>query len=178
MVDACIILADSPSALVELFGISIVERLLRTLQRCEIKRAIILSSTADVIGREIARPSWARAQIDVEVRNRDSRLVTVDQIVDVWPTSGQPLLVVRGDTVLDIRLLRLLVTQSSTTALIDSAPAPELQVLVASAPKSNQEKFCGAALFQHEWALARSGSWENAVANGLAERTVAALDVA
>src|SRR2546422_10471608 len=54
MVDACIILADSSDALIELCGISILERLLRTLQRCEIKRAIVLSSTKDVIAREVA----------------------------------------------------------------------------------------------------------------------------
>ena len=178
MVDACIILADSPTALVELCGISILERLLRTLQRCGIKRAIILSSTADVIDRETTRPSWARAQIDVTVRNREAGAVTMDQVVDLWPNPAQLLLVVRGDAVFDIRLLRLLASQSSTTALVDSAVPPEFQSLVASAPKTSRGKFCGAALFRYEWAVAQMGSLEEAVVNGLAERTVAALDVA
>ena len=177
MVDACIILADSPGALVELCGISILERLLRALQRCEIKRAIIVSSAADVIAREVARPSWARAQIDATVRNREPGAVAVEQIVDVWPNSEKLLLVIRGDAVLDIRLLRLLATHSSTSALIDSAVPPELQSLVASAPKTIRGKFCGAALVQYDWAVAQSGSFDHAVANGLAQRTVAALDV-
>jgi hypothetical protein len=178
MVDGCIILADSPGALVELCGISILERLLRTLQRCEIKRAIILSSTADVIARAVARPSWARAQIDVTVRNRKPGAVTVEQIVDVWPKSEKLLLVIRGDAVLDIRLLRPLATKSSTRALIDSAVQPELQSLVASAPTTIRGKFCGAALVHYDWAVAQSGSFDDAVAIGLAQRTVAALDVA
>ena len=143
MVDASIILADGPAALVELCGISILERLLRTLQRCGIKRAIVLSTTPKLIAEHLAQPSWARAQIEVTVRNRESGVVTVDQIVDVWPKSAQLLLLVRGDAVFDIRLLRLLSTQRSTTALVDSAVPPELELLVASAPNTSRGKFCG-----------------------------------
>jgi NDP-sugar pyrophosphorylase family protein len=178
MVDASIILADGPVALAELCGISILERLLRTLQRCGIKRAIVLSTTPKLIAEQLAQPSWARAQIEVTVRDRESGVVTVDQIVDVWPKSAQLLLLVRGDAVFDIRLLRLLSTQSSTTALVDSAVPPELQSLAASAPNTSRGKFCGAALFRSEWAVAQSGSFDEVVANGLAQRTVAALDVA
>ena len=47
MVNECVILADDPSALVELCGISTLERLLRTLQRCGIERATVLSNTPD-----------------------------------------------------------------------------------------------------------------------------------
>jgi 1L-myo-inositol 1-phosphate cytidylyltransferase / CDP-L-myo-inositol myo-inositolphosphotransferase len=178
MVDACIILADSPGTLVELCGVSILERLLRMLQRCGFKRAIILSNTPDIIHRHPRRPSWARAQLDVTVRNRESGAVTAEQIVDVWPKPAQLLLVIRGDTVFDIRLLRLLATQSATAALVDSAVPAQFQSLVVSAPKTSLGKFCGAALFQYEWALAQSGSLDGAVANGLAETTVAALDLA
>jgi len=178
MVDECIILADGPGALVRLCGISILERLLRILQRCGIKRATILSSNADLIGREVSRPSWARAQIDVMVRNRESGIVTMDQILNVWPKPGQALLVVRGDTIFDIRLLRLLSTQSLTTALVDSAVPSELQSLVASVPDTSRGKFGGASLVHYEWALAQSGSFDKVIANGLDQRTVAALDVA
>src|SRR6266568_4697432 len=125
MVDECIILAESPPALVELCGISVLERLLRTLQRCGITRAIILSSTADVIAREVASSSsWAREQIHVTVRSREPGDVTVEQIVDVWPPRGQSLLVLRGDTVFDARLLRVLAAQKQSAVLIDRAPTP------------------------------------------------------
>jgi len=88
MVRDCFVLADAPGALVELCGISILERFLRTLQRCGIKRAIVLSTTPKLIAEHLAQPSWARAQIEVTVRNRESGVVT-DQIVDVWPKSAQ-----------------------------------------------------------------------------------------
>jgi len=45
MVRDCFVLADAPSALVELCGISILERLLRMLQRCGVSRATILAAT-------------------------------------------------------------------------------------------------------------------------------------
>ncbi len=51
----CVILADCPGALIELCGISTLERLLRTLQRCGIERATILSSTSERIAEELAR---------------------------------------------------------------------------------------------------------------------------
>ena len=40
----CVIIADSPGALVTLCGVSILERLLRTVQRSGIKRATVLSN--------------------------------------------------------------------------------------------------------------------------------------
>ena len=178
MVDTCIILADSPDVLVELCGISILERLLRTLQRCEIKRAIILSSRADVVGRALARRSWARAQIDVTVCNDGPVAVTMERIVDVWPKPVKLLLVVRGDTVLDIRLLRLLATQTKSAVLVDRAPPPgsALQELVVSAPA--MEKLCGAAVIDYQWARTQTGSFEENLITAMTTQQIAAIDVA
>jgi phosphatidylglycerophosphate synthase len=164
MVDACIILADHSDALVELCGISILERLLRTLQRCQITRAIILSSTADVIAREVARPSWARAQVEVTVRSREPGMVTMKQIVDAWPKPSQLLLIVRGDIVFDIRLLRLLATQTKSAVMIDSG--------------SETEKFCGAAVVDYQWAVTQTGPFEATLLKDVATQQVAAVDVA
>src|SRR6267143_22282 len=80
----CVIIADSPGALVELCGISILERLLRTLQRCGIKRATILSSTPKLITEPLTKPSWPRAQLDITLRGRPDAPAPVDQIVRVW----------------------------------------------------------------------------------------------
>src|SRR6266496_2095144 len=120
MVEECVILAEATAALVELHGISVLERLLRTLQRCGFQRATILSSTADVIARKVASsPSWAREQIDVTVRNREPGAVTVEQIVDLWPRRAESLVVLRGDIVFDARLLRVLAAQNQSAVLID-----------------------------------------------------------
>src|SRR6266404_5999518 len=127
----CVIIADSPGALVELCGISILERLLRTLQRCGVKRATVLSSTPKLISESLAQPSWPRAQLDLRVCRRSDELLTVEQIVDVWPEAAQLLLVVRADAVFDIRLLRFLLTQNSTAGLVDSSVPVQFESLVA-----------------------------------------------
>ncbi len=88
MVNECVILADDPSALVELCGISTLERLLRTLQRCGIERATVLSSTPEPIAKELAALSWARAQLHVTLRTRPAGAVTMEQIVDNWPRNS------------------------------------------------------------------------------------------
>lgn len=174
----CVIIADSPGALVELCGISILERLLRTLQRCGIKRATVLSSSPKLITASLTKRSWPRAQLDITVRGRPDGSVTVEQIVDVWPDATQLLLVLRGDTVFDNRLLHFLSAQSSVAALVDTAVPPRLEPLVASAADMSRGKLCGAALLQHDWALAQSGSFDKTVREGLEQGVVAAVDIA
>jgi phosphatidylglycerophosphate synthase len=159
----CIILADGPSALLELSGISIVERLLRTLQRCGITRATVLSGTPKLMEEHMARPSWARAEVEVTVRSRSNELVTIEQIVDVWPKAQQVILVVRGDYVFDSRLLKLLTAQTSAAALVDSA---------------NRGELCGASLISRSWAVTQSGSLDDALHLGSKSGLIAVLDVA
>lgn len=174
----CLILADSPGALVELCGISILERLLRTLQRCGITRATVLSSTPRLIAEQLAQPSWPRAQLNLTVRNRPSGPVTVEQIVDVWPELAQKLLVLSGNAVFDYRLLPLVADQNSLAVLVDSAVPPRLQPLVSFAPNTIRGKLCGAVLLTREWALSQSGSLDQALCRGLEQNSVITLDVA
>src|SRR5437899_2704027 len=88
MCHECVIIAVNSGALVELCGVSILERLLRTLQRCGIKRATVLTSTPE-ISESLAQPSWPRTQLDVKICHRPDELVTVEQIVDIWPETAQ-----------------------------------------------------------------------------------------
>ncbi|HEU5238808.1 MAG TPA: CDP-alcohol phosphatidyltransferase family protein [Pyrinomonadaceae bacterium] len=181
MVNECVILADSPGALTELCGISTLERLLRTLQRCGIKRATILSSTPDPVAKELARPSWARAQLNLKVRTRPDGPVKLDQIIDIWPRNSKAtplLLVVPADSVFDPRLLRALVSQGAPAALVDSGVRrPNLQTLIALAPDSPRGKLCGPVLLEYDWASAQDGLLEESLRNGLEHDTLAALDV-
>src|ERR1700755_3708306 len=96
MISECIILADSHGTLIELCGVSTLERLLRTLQRCGIERATVLSSTPKAIAQELAVPSWARAQLSLTLRTRPGGPLKLEQIVDVWPRDSDaiPLLLV------------------------------------------------------------------------------------
>jgi phosphatidylglycerophosphate synthase len=181
MAEQCVILADSPSALVELCGISALERLLRTLQRGGLDQAIVLSSTREPIARELARPSWARAGLDLTLQSRAGGPVTIEQIVDLWPRNSggsELLLVVPGDVVCDSRLLQLLVSQNESGALVDSAVPRKLSRLTASAPDTKRGKLCGPAIMRREWALAQTGTLEEGLRRGLEQQTVTALDVA
>src|SRR4030095_5163057 len=106
MVNEGCIPADDPSAVVELCGISTLERLLRTLQRCGIERVTVLSSTPDPIAKELARPSWARAQLSLTLRTRPAGPVRLEQIVDLWPRNSDAiplLLVIPADSVFEPR---------------------------------------------------------------------------
>jgi phosphatidylglycerophosphate synthase len=178
MVCECVVLADCPGALIDLCGISTLERLLRTLQRCGIERATILSSASERIAKELARPSWPRAQLALALRTRPDGVLRIEQIVDIWPDAAQLLLVVRGDAVFDSRLLQLLATQRSPAVLVDSAVPSKLQPLVAQAPNAPGAKFCGAALLQRDWVSTQSGPLERAMNNGLEQDALATVDVA
>jgi len=180
MVNECVILAESPDTLIELCGISALERLLRTLQRCGIERATVLSSTPNAIAQELAAPSWARAQLHVTIRVRPGGAVTIEQIVDNWPDNRSEtplLLIVPAHSVFDPRLLRALVAQDSPAALVDSGVGPRIQALGASAPDTAGGKLCGPVLLENDWASARSGSFEQVLRGGLEDHSLPALDV-
>jgi 1L-myo-inositol 1-phosphate cytidylyltransferase / CDP-L-myo-inositol myo-inositolphosphotransferase len=173
----CVVLADCPGALIELCGISMLERLLRTLQRCGIERATILSSTSEPIAEELARPSWPRAELALTLRTRPKGALRIEQIADIWPATAQLLLVVRGDVVFDRRLLQLLATQSSPAVLVDSDVPSKLQPLVAEAPDAPGAKLCGAALLQRDWVSSQIDPLEKAITDGLEQNAIAAVDV-
>src|SRR5215831_20250998 len=180
MVNECVILADDPSALVELCGISTLERLLRTLQRCGIERATVLSSTPDQIAEELARPSWARAQLSVTLRTRQTGPVRLEQIVEVWPRNSDAiprLLVVPAGSVFDPRLLHALVSQNAPTVLLDSGVRPRIQAHIGSAPDTARGKLCGPALLEYDWASAQTGLLEEGLRSGLGYDCLGALDV-
>lgn len=178
MTRECIVLADAPDALIKLCGISLLERLLRTLQRCGFKTAIVSSSTPEAIEEELAGPFWARAQLEWEIRARPAGVVTVEQIVDLWPSSAERLLIVPADSVIDQRLLRVLASSGESSVLVDSAVPARFNSLVASAPATKCGKLCGPAVLQKEWAHSRTGPLQDALQAGLVDQTLVPADVA
>ena len=178
MIDQCLVLADTTGALAKLCGISVLERLLRTLQRCGFRTAIVLARNGDAIQGEIARPPRPRDQIAVTVREKEHGPVMIKEIVDLWPKGEELLLVLRGDTVFDDRLLRLLATQTRSAVLVDRTPPPDLQKLVGSAPEMAGAKYCGAAVLNNNWAEGQAGTFEESLHTGLAKQHFAEVDVA
>src|SRR5687767_14745391 len=106
-----LILADAPEALVELFGISLLERLLRIAQRLGFRDALILSKTPDEIATHLAKPSWARSQLALDFRPREADPVLIS---DVAPGTERILLVSAG-FYYDARLLKALAENATTT---------------------------------------------------------------
>jgi len=138
-----VILADAPGAFGVLFGISILERLLRVVQRLAFREAIILSNSAEEIAAHLAKPSWARADVAVSFRSRGAGAVRVS---DVAIGAGR-VLVVSAGFYYDARLLKALAEQTATTLLIDSAPPPESVALW----KGEGGVFRAAALLEGDW---------------------------
>jgi len=133
-----IILADAPDALVELFGISLLERLLRTAQRLGFREAVIVTATPAEISAHLAKPSWARAEVALNFRSREPGPFLVDKVV----VGNERTLVVSASFYFDARLLKTLAGQPVTTVLVDSAPPAETVQLW----RERGLEFSGAAL--------------------------------
>src|SRR4051794_26161523 len=113
-----VILADAPDAFVELFGISLLERLLRIAQRLGFREALIVSTTPEKIAGHLAKPSWARAEIALNFRTREPGPVSLSTVV----SGNERTLIVSAGFYYDARLLKALAEQTRTTVLVDSAP--------------------------------------------------------
>ena len=144
-----IILADAPDAFVELFGVSMLERLLRVAQRLGFRNALIVSNTPDAIAAHLGKPSWARAQVALDFRRRETDPLLIN---DVAPAAEHILLVSAG-FYYDARLLKALSGTETTTLLVDSDP-PFLSRPLWKNVSNDGVHFRVAALLEREW-LAR-----------------------
>src|SRR4051812_31509940 len=138
-----LILADAPEPLVELFGVSLLERLLRIAQRIEFREAVILSKTPAEIAAHLAKPSWARADMALNFRSRESGPVLIREVA----TGTERTLLVSAGFYYDARLLQTLAAQNATTLLVDSAPPRQTVPLW----RKEGVDFRGAALLHRDW---------------------------
>lgn len=138
-----LILADTPSALRMLFGISLLERLLRMVKRLGFREALILSNSPDEVAAPLAKPSWARAGVALSFRPRIAGAVRVSEVA----TGADRVLVVSAGFYYDARLLKTMAEQNATTLLVDSAPPSEGVDLW----KDQGGVFGAAALVENDW---------------------------
>jgi phosphatidylglycerophosphate synthase len=143
-----ILVADAPDALVQLCGVNLLERSLRILQRLGYCRAIIFSSTPEIIGTELAKCSWARQQITVQVLASPANSVTSSLVLQQG--QAERFLFVPASVYCDGRLLAALGSRESSAALIDSNP-PQVARHIVRNP-------CGPALMTRDFLLACSDS--------------------
>jgi phosphatidylglycerophosphate synthase len=123
-----ILIADEPDASTELCGVNLVERLLRILQRLGFRHARVFSSTPEMIGAELAKPSWARAGIAVQLVPTDAHPLTVGSILEQGPQ--ERFLILPANVYCDARLINALSNRNAPTALVDSDPPMMVQRLV------------------------------------------------
>ena len=137
-----LILADAPDALCTLFGISLVERLLRIMQRLGFRKAVIISDSEEVAA-HLTAPSWARADVALSFHRKNAKAVSVNEISADFDRT----LVVSAGFYYDARLLKTLAEQKATTVLVDSAPPPDCTRLWR-----NESPALGvAALLHRDW---------------------------
>jgi len=141
-----ILIADAPEALTELCGVNLLERLLRILQRLGFRRAIVFSTTPEIVGAELAKRSWAREQITVHLAPDAIGPLTAHLLLEQSPS--ERFLIVPANIYCDARLLATLCAKDSSAALVDSNP-PEFACPFVRNP-------CGPALITRGFLVAFS----------------------
>jgi phosphatidylglycerophosphate synthase len=172
-----VILADAPAALIELCGISLLERLLRTLQRAGVRQAVLVSSTPEALEQELARPSPPRSEIAFTFQRRNAGPVTIEEICGAG-SEDDTLLVLPGDAVWDDRLISLLITKKEPAVLVDSAPPPSVETFITQMPATTRGRLSGAAVLRRAWMSGESGPFYEILRRTLDERGLPLLDIA
>src|SRR6266567_5506471 len=141
-----ILIADAPEALIELCGVNLLERLLRILQRLGFRRAIIFSTTPEIVATELAKRSWARDRITAHLVSDAIGPLTPELVLE--QSLSERFLIVPANIYCDARLLAALCAKDSSAALVDSNP-PEFARSLSRNP-------CGPALVTREFLFALS----------------------
>jgi phosphatidylglycerophosphate synthase len=115
-----ILIADAPEALIEVCGVNFLERLLRILQRLEFRSAIVFSTTPEIVGPQLAKRSWAREKVIVDLVPRANEPLTAQLLLD--QIRSDHFLIIPGNIYCDARLLAALCAKGSPAALVDSNP--------------------------------------------------------
>ena len=174
----CLVLAGHAAVSVKLCGLSLFERSLRALQAVGFTRALILTDSQELISEapRILSPHWTKIACTFSLRPTGP--VTLEQLAAVWPENCPELLVLRGDSVFDPRLLRLLRGEGSSAALVDSAVPAKFHPLVLSTSMTKRGRFCGAAVLSRDWLSDRNGPFEDAICAALDNGSLASFDAA
>jgi len=143
-----ILIADVPEALIELCGVNLLERLLRILQRLGFRKAVVFSTTPEIIGAELGKRSWAREQVVADLVPRANEPLTAQLLLEQIPLDH--FLIIPGNIYCDARLLAALCAKQSPAALVDSDPPEFARSLILNP--------CGPALVTKDFLSAFSST--------------------
>src|SRR5262245_22319457 len=149
-----LIVADSPEALTDLCGISLLERMRRIALQLGFREAMILSNSVKAMATHVANESWRHADVSLTFRERTGAKVTVGDILDCVAvlrvaSAGRTLVVFAG-FYCDERLLRSLSDAQTNSVLIDSDPPSIIAPLLENSDGHPTRLLC-AALLSSEW---------------------------
>jgi len=148
-----LIVADSPEALTDLCGISLLERMRRVVLHLGFRRAMILSNSVKAIATHVAKQSWHRSDLSLTFRERRGAKVTVGEIVDSLAAmkvrSDGRIIIVFASFYCDGRLLCSLAQARINSALIDSDP-PSIIAPLLEGSDARGRLFC-ATMLSSEW---------------------------
>ena len=178
-----LIVADSPEALTDLCGISLLERMRRVALQLGFHEAMILSNSVQTMATHVANESWRRADMSLTFREHTDADVTVGDILDnlaalrVAP-DGRVLIVFAG-FYCDERLLRSLADAHTDSALIDSDPPSSIAPLLENSDSHSSRLLC-ATLLSSEWLSQknRAGRLVEEVTSDMIAGRIARVDAA
>ena len=177
-----LIVADSPEALTDLCGISLLERMRRIVLHLGFREAMILSNSVKATAADVAKQSWHRADMSLTFRERKGAKVTVGEIVDSLAAmkvrSGGRILIVFASFYCDGRLLCSLAQARINSALIDSDP-PSIIAPFLESSDARGRLFC-ATVLSSEWFSGknRAAALEQEIELDVMAGRIAAIDAA
>ena len=150
-----LIVADSPEALTELCGISLLERTRRVALHLGFREAMVLSNSVEAMAEHIAKQSWHRSDLSLMFRERRAAKVTVGDVLDCLaamrvPSDGRILIVFAG-FYCDGRLFRSLAQTQTSSALIDSDPPSVIAPLLENSDAHSVGRLLCGTLLSREW---------------------------
>src|ERR1051325_6878904 len=149
-----LIVADSPEALTDLCGISLLERMRRIALQFGFREAMILSNAVKAVTSDLATESWRRAEVSLKFREHTGASVTIGDILDSLAALGfvsdARILIVFAGFYCDERLLRSLAGAQSDSVLTDSDPPSMIAPLLENSDDRSSRLVCAALL---------SGNW-------------------
>ena len=150
-----LLVADSPDALTNLGGISLLERSRRMVRQLGFREATILSNSVKSIAAQVAKASWHGADVSLKFLERTGTQVTVGDILDclaaIRVSSDRLILIVFAGFYCDGRLLRSLAQTQTNSALIDSDPPSIIAPLLENSDANSSGRLLCATVLSREW---------------------------
>src|SRR5437588_9175 len=181
---ALLILADSPHALTDLCGISLLDRLRRVVRKLGFGEAMILSNSVEIRTKHAGQSSWYRGEIALKFHERKTEEVTISDVLDcigatTLPPDGR-VLIASARFYCDERLLRVLGDAQTESVLIDSDPPSVVKPFWEDSDIHDSDRLSCAVLLSREWLIGkdRAALLRQEVASAAVSGRIASVDAA